>query len=253
MQRKDLPMHDEINIPIIRLIPGTGKNKNPIYVMTDLEMPFTTFWLPLFRIEFGNDGSIYTAAGVNATEILRGESNTQNDGQVHFKYSEAIELPIESAKKHEYLSFHSSGKINHPGREKSPMPEMPIKLNDQLNGTHTLCHHIIGRPGSYQPSDAPREGIDLYFPGIFNSYIQPQSIPYFSVDVTRFNGDPEPILQQCGLDSYISFGLLTDVFTPYGSKDTECRLFIRIKLMYGIAEDQNSWPDAHQIIHLQQT
>ncbi|MCL4432039.1 MAG: hypothetical protein M1300_06945 [Epsilonproteobacteria bacterium] len=104
-------MHDEAHIPIIRLIPGTGKNKNPIYVMSDLKTPLATFWLPLFKIEFGNDGSIYTAAAIDATEILRGEGTAKDDGQIHFKYSEEVKLPIDLAKKHEYLSFHSSGKI----------------------------------------------------------------------------------------------------------------------------------------------
>ncbi|MHB8099978.1 MAG: hypothetical protein ACYDD5_10380 [Sulfuricurvum sp.] len=248
-------MHDEAHIPIIRLIPGTGKNKNPIYVMSDLKTPLATFWLPLFKIEFGNDGSIYTAAAIDATEILRGEGTAKDDGQIHFKYSEEVKLPIDLAKKHEYLSFHSSGKINHPGREKSQMPEMTFKLNNCLDGTHTLCHHLISVPGSYRPSHVPREGIDLYFPNIFDSYVQPlsiQSIPYFTIDVTRFNGDPEPILQHCGLDTCVSFGLLTDDCIPNGEKDNVCRFFIRIKLTYGIGEDHSSWPDAHHIIHAQQ-
>ncbi|HQS67485.1 MAG TPA: hypothetical protein PLM93_09915 [Sulfuricurvum sp.] len=94
------------------------KKKNPIYVMSDLKTPLATFWLPLFKIEFGNDWSIYTAAAIDATEILRGEGTAKDGGQIHFKYSEEVEIPIGLAKKHEYLSFHSSGKINHPGRER---------------------------------------------------------------------------------------------------------------------------------------
>lgn len=33
-------------------------------------------------------------------------------------------LPLDAAKKHEYVSFHSSGKINHPAKDQMPMPEM---------------------------------------------------------------------------------------------------------------------------------
>lgn len=42
-------MHQEHAIPIIKLILGTGKNKNPVYIMTTLNMPFATFWLPLLH------------------------------------------------------------------------------------------------------------------------------------------------------------------------------------------------------------
>lgn len=83
---------------------------------------------------------------------------------------------------------------------------MTFRLNSEFEGTQTFCQHVIDEPGIYQPSSEPRSWIDLPFPGLFDSYPKMSSIPYFEIDVTRFNGDPSPILEQCGLDTCVSFG-----------------------------------------------
>ena len=246
-------MHDEHLIPVFRLIPGSKKNKHPVYVMSNGPGLLSGLYLRLFRIELGSDGSLYTGAETNATEISRGEGVVCADGSVRFIYADEVVLPLDAAKKHEYVSFHSSGKINHPAKDQMPMPEMVFKLDDSLVGTQMLCHHLIGPPGIYQPSAPPRSAADMFFAGLYGAYPNAERIPYFSVDVSRYDGDPEPILRECGKDECISFGLLTDPITPFGRRGVECQFFIRVKLLTAPSADANAWPDGHRIVHAQKT
>lgn len=248
-------MHSENQIPILRL-PAVrpGEPRQPVFVMTTGPEMLSSLPIALFRLELGRDASLYVGAQVDATSISYSEGRKAEGSGTVFHLDEESDVPLDRALQHPYISFHGSGEINHPGKKAMRRGKMTFKLSNTLAGKHQLCLNLIGPPGIYQLAASMRPGIDMIFPGLFDSYPARDGdlIPYFGIDVTRFSGDPSPILEEASKDSFVSFGLLTDLVAPSGSKN-ECVFFIRVKLMYGKALDDFAWPDGHRIVYSQQS
>jgi hypothetical protein len=224
-------MHNEYEIPV--KIIKAGGNENRIWIVDDPGFPFP-MGFRLFYIEVGNDGSVYTGLSAPSDSIELSDGNTTKDIAMN-KY----------ARKHEYISFHSSSAINYPGKKGDNFLEFPFSIDGNLNKTVHLCTHYIGKIGMQMPSTINPNDITFK---VIENYGERNFYPIFHIDITAYknNSDKERILQEAGKDSLVSYGLLTEEFTVRDNPKEKMRLFLRVKLDF---QKLDTAPKGHIIRH----
>jgi len=248
-------VHKPSKMPIFEMQLGTGREKFPVYVMTPLcpdlppdfpvQLPFTH--AALFRIEVGRDGSVYTAVEMDTDEAGQIEAAASDTG-FQILYKNKVNIPVETIASHAHASFHATGQLNPPGYARGGAGvahrEMTFKLLGQNFGYQHLCTHVISHVGMYRPR-TPRDGADAVF-DFSGSFLDKSIVPTFEIDVCPFNGDPIPILIECGKRPGPSIGFLTPPAPAIDRNAT--RRFIRVRYVPVMAEKPSDFPQDHHLI-----
>lgn len=219
-------MHSEsiIKCKIVKV--GTKVQSYPIWVIArDDSVP--NMYKKLFYIEIGSDGSVYTNFPNNLVDLSIGEG------------AEATLISQEKVENHKYLSFHSSGFVNHPARDDFEL-SMPFSINEQINRCTNLFQHRMGIPSGYENIELENTQ-DYFVIDDYSEHINNKMFPVITVDISSYNGeeDEERIKKEAGEDNLISFGLLSKEVVPYNTNGITTKIFLRLKLHSTYIEDKS--------------
>ena len=173
----------DILIPVFRLVPGSKKNKHPVYVMSNGQDYCQGSICDSSVLSLAVLAACTGTERPTQPEISRGEGCSVHDGSCAIQLCRRSCAALGCYEKHEYVSFHSYGKINHPAKIKFRWQRC-VPVLDQFLCRHSDALPPFDWPPWYLPTlcSPPPFCRRYVFAGLYGAYPNAERIPLLTRD-----------------------------------------------------------------------